>query len=95
MLDTGLNNDILKTLIHELRHAYQNAAIDNPYLYVVSDETWNEWKNNYKVNNYINGGSNGYREQPIEWDAINFARQKKYINAVDKQLITYEGSWEK
>ena len=36
-----------------------------------------------------------YREQPIEWDAINFARQKRYINVVDKQLITYEGSWEK
>ena len=44
---------------------------------------------------YINGGSNGYREQPIEWAAINFAWQKRYINAVDKQLITYEGSWEK
>lgn len=94
-LPKSTSNEVVKILIHELRHAYQNAVIDNPGLYVVSDETRNEWQNNYNVNNYIDGGSNGYREQPVEWDAINFAKEKNYINAVDKQLITYEGSWEK
>ena len=88
-------NYVIKVLIHELRHAYQDAAMNNPNLYVVSDETRNEWKSNYTINNYINGGSEGYREQALEWDAVNFANQSDKINSTNRELLTYEGSWTK
>ena len=79
------------SVIHELRHAYQNAAIDNSDLYVVSDETRDVWKEN--IDNYISGGQIGYEEQPIEWDVRNFANQS--LGEINIDLITYEGSWEK
>ena len=94
-LNKGLNNGIVKTLIHELRHAYQNAVIDNPNLFIVSDETRSAWENNLTTDNYISGGKEGYREQAVEWDAINFAGQRNYINEVNKDLVVYEGSWTK
>lgn len=90
-------NQILKTVIHELRHAYQGAAIDNPNLYVVSQETRNAWKENLSLGNYISYEEDkaAYRAQPVEWDAQNFAMQKGQIDEIDRDLVTYEGSWTK
>lgn len=67
---------MFSTLIHEMRHAYQHAAVNNPGQFQVSAETLTSWENNF--NNYVSSGSGGYdayRAQPIEADARAFARQ--------------------
>lgn len=96
-VDPLAGNQVLKTVIHELRHAYQNAAINNPNLYVVSEETRNAWKENLIPGNYISYEEDkaSYRAQPVEWDAQNFAIQKRQIAIIDRNLVTYEGSWAK
>ncbi len=91
------NNGVIKTLIHEMRHAYQWAATENPDLYVVSDETRTVWAENLRIENYIKASEENkyaYRAQPVEWDAANFAMQGKNINDAKKATIIYEGSWE-
>lgn len=101
-LDPKAGKQVLKTVIHELRHAYQNAVIDNPNLYVVSEETRMVWYENTRIEgNYIRLDSetatteewNRYYAQPVEWDARNFAMQYEEIKDIDRDLITYEGSW--
>ena len=81
--------ELLNTIVHETRHAYQHAAIDNPNLYVVSNETISQWKNN--INDYTEPaeGYNSYYEQPIEWDANGF------MGKLDKDNHNpqYAGSW--
>lgn len=64
--------DLLGTVGHELRHAYQHEAVKNPTNFMVSKETIDKWKNNFK--NYIDGDTDydRYRNQPIEVDARNF-----------------------
>ncbi|MDD3253302.1 MAG: hypothetical protein PHV18_12170 [Lachnospiraceae bacterium] len=76
---------LMKTISHELRHAYQNAAVENPDQFVVSDErlkTWEDNINNYKQQSgFMKEGMNdkdaykAYRSQTIEKDARNFAKQ--------------------
>lgn len=81
--------ELLNTVVHETRHAYQHAAIDNPNLYVVSNETISQWKNN--IDDYTKPveGYNSYYEQPIEWDANGF------VGKLDKNNHNpqYAGSW--
>jgi hypothetical protein len=64
--------ELLETVSHELRHAYQHEAIDHPTDYMVSKETIDIWKKNFK--NYIRSGTDysGYRNQPVEVDARDF-----------------------
>ena len=64
--------ELLETVSHELRHAYQHEAIDHPTDYMVSEETIDIWKENFK--NYISSGDDyqGYRNQPVEVDARDF-----------------------
>ena len=64
--------DLLETVSHELRHAYQNEAVDHPTKYMVSKETIDTWKKNFK--NYISSdkGYEKYRNQPVEVDAREF-----------------------
>lgn len=64
--------DLLETVSHELRHAYQHEAVDHPTRYLVSQETIDTWKDNFK--NYINSGTDydAYRAQPVEVDARDF-----------------------
>ena len=64
--------DLLETVSHELRHAYQNEAVDYPTKYMVSKETIDTWKKNFK--NYISSdkGYEKYRNQPVEVDAREF-----------------------
>ena len=71
--------DLIETVSHELRHAYQQEAVDNPTDYMVSKETIELWKENF--DNYISSGTDykKYREQPVEVDARDFQ-----INRNDK-----------
>lgn len=64
--------DLLETVSHELRHAYQHEAVDHPTEYMVSDETIKSWK--YNINHYISASTDyqGYRDQVIEVDARDF-----------------------
>lgn len=64
--------DLLETVSHELRHAYQHEAIDHPTQFMVSKETIDTWKNNF--DNYINSDTDydAYRAQPVEVDARDF-----------------------
>ncbi|WP_027296441.1 hypothetical protein [Robinsoniella sp. KNHs210] len=67
---------LFTTITHEMRHAYQHAAVDHPTDYQVDKDTINSWKDNFK--NYISSddGYENYRNQPVESDAREFAGQK-------------------
>ena len=73
----------------------QTDAVENPGLFVVSKETLEKWNDNYTVENYITHDNPGYREQPLEWDATNFAHNTYELSLINPDLVTYEGSWEK
>ncbi len=77
---------LITTITHEMRHAYQQAACDNPDKYVVSEETiasWQESIDNYKSQSdfMVEDGMSSqeayeaYRNQTIERDARDFAGQ--------------------
>ena len=83
---------IMQTMIHEMRHAYQHAAINDPDSYQVSPETIAQWKDNFE---HYKSTSNGatypeYVSQPIEWDAKNFAKQYNDLTNANPE---YRGSW--
>lgn len=69
--------DLMETVSHELRHAYQHEAISNPTDYMVSKETIDIWEENF--DNYISSGTDyeKYREQPVEVDARDFQIQRE------------------
>lgn len=81
---------IMKTLIHEMRHAYQHAAVENPENFNVSEETINQWRDNF--DHYIDGNDDfdAYQAQAIEYDANSFAKSYGSTNNVTP---TYGGSW--
>ncbi len=85
---------IMNTVIHELRHAYQHSAVDDPSSYNVSPETIRIWEHNLKPENY-KSTSKGYTyeeyvSQPVEWDAKNFAKQYSDLTNANPE---YVGSW--
>lgn len=85
---------LMTTMIHEMRHAYQHAAVDNPEKFQVSEETISQWRENFKKGNY-KSTDDGYTyeeyvSQPVEWDAKNFAQQYTDISNADP---VYVGSW--
>ncbi|WP_298069902.1 hypothetical protein [uncultured Mailhella sp.] len=83
---------IMQTMIHEMRHAYQYAAVEDPGSYNVSAETIEQWKNNFAPGNYYSGDDySRYVSQPIEYDAKNFAKQ---YNDLARAKPEYKGSWE-
>ena len=87
---------IMQTMIHEMRHAYQHAAVRDPESYTVSAETIAVWEENLPPENY-KSTKRGYTyteyvSQPIEWDAKNMAKQ---YSDVANAKPEYEGSWSK
>jgi len=65
--------DLIETIGHELRHAYQHEAVAHPDRFTVSQGTLDAWSNN--INNYLDSDTYGfeaYRNQPIEVDARDF-----------------------
>ena len=84
---------IMQTVVHEMRHAYQHAAVDNPDSYEVSRETIRQWKNNFSNYKSTSDGHTTYSEyvsQPVEYDAKNFAKQFTDLSGAKP---TYTGSW--
>ena len=86
---------LFRTLIHEVRHAYQHETISDPLRHMVSDETREHWERNMR--NYIRGG-NAYFVQPVEWDAFNFSRTlPSSVRVVVSVRLSpqpkYRGSW--
>lgn len=72
---------LLTTIVHELRHAYQHAAVDNPTRYQVSQETidaWSESFDTYQAEYQRSVRENDieiYRNIVVERDARWFAGQ--------------------
>ena len=90
--DASRSYHFLKTVPHELRHAYQNETVDAPGHHIVSEETRQVWDDN--IEDYVSvraGGMDAYQEQPIEWDARGFAGQDLRASNLNPE---YEGSWE-
>ena len=92
-----------QTVVHEMRHAYQNYCINNPDKVLVSRETINKWAENNLPGHYVSVDKNApphiralqydaYLRQPIEWDAKNFAGQLRDVKGCTPD---YEGSWTK
>lgn len=79
--------NLVSTVVHEMRHYYQQEAVRDPDQYVVSEETIQAWEdsiNNYKSTEEFmeeDGMSKkkaykAYKDQEIESDARWFAKQK-------------------
>lgn len=67
--------ETLDTIIHELRHAVQHKAVEQPGFWDVEEERRLAWANNMAPGNYIPPQANirAYANQPIERDAVTFA----------------------
>ncbi len=82
---------IMQTSVHEMRHAYQHAAMDQPQDFTVSQETVDRWRENDKNYKTVDkDGYDAYVGQPVEWDAKNFAKQ---YSDVEGKTPEYAGSW--
>ena len=69
--------ETIDTIVHELRHAVQHHAIDNPGFWNIDVNTLNSWKYNTRHGNYIRPEVDleGYSNQPIEKDAFHFSSE--------------------
>ena len=67
------SEEVMKTIMHESRHAYQDFAINYPEQVSVDKATIKMWKDNFK--NYISPELDfeAYCNQPVEKDANEFA----------------------
>lgn len=90
VLEGNNSYKVMKTMIHEMRHAYQHAAVMNPESFNVSQETIEQWRTNF--DHYISGDTDfdAYRAQAIEYDANSFAKSYGSTRNVNP---TYGGSW--
>lgn len=70
-------DEMVDTIVHEGRHAYQQYAINNPG--VISDsEVVDQFEENLLPGNYLTANDYGqaaYENQPIEADAFEYAGQ--------------------
>ena len=96
--------EIAKTIVHEVRHAYQHETVRGVNDHVVSKTTKGWWEKRFpkqwkgsKKPYYVTGGGEAYLAQSIEWDAKHFATQPDYIifEILNGYTITpeYRGSW--
>ena len=82
MLNNYSYSYIMDTVAHEMRHAYQHAAVKDPDSFTVSESTLKSWDNNF--DNYISydqkkNNFQQYRDQPVESDARGYAGEVDYI----------------
>lgn len=63
------------TIVHELRHAVQNKAVEEPGFWDIDEARRKAWEENLKPGNYIDPQVDirGYMMQPTENDATTFA----------------------
>lgn len=72
--DPKYYDQIMKTMVHELRHGYQYSVVNHPEKYKVSEETINAWRENFNdYKTFEEAGYEEYKNQPIEKDARKFA----------------------
>lgn len=91
VIENGDENDfpsygLLSTIVHEMRHAYQNEVCENPDKYVVTEETRAMWKESFDTYKNHEGfmaegmskdeAFEAYRKQAVEKDARKFAKEK-------------------
>lgn len=72
--DTSVN-EIVDTIVHEGRHAYQDYAVNNPG-FDSNTELVNQWAENFEPGNYLTSEEFGYemyQNQPVEADAWSYA----------------------
>lgn len=84
---SNLNSySLMKTIVHEMRHAYQHAACQNPEAFNVSPETIAQWQDsfdNYRSSTDFQNdfgmspsdAHQAYKDQAVERDAREFAGQ--------------------
>ncbi|MBR6186067.1 MAG: hypothetical protein IKQ41_07355 [Clostridia bacterium] len=85
-LDIRSREELMTTVVHEMRHAYQRAVVNDPSGYIVSEETAKAWEQNNIPGNYIEYDPhdpaktdyNAYHDQPIEADAFGFSESVNY-----------------
>lgn len=66
--------NLIDTIAHEGRHAYQHWAVEHPGFHP-NDKEVEAWRENMKPGNYVDGSKDGlmaYRLQPIEADAWKY-----------------------
>lgn len=76
ILQSGLNcEEPVDTILHEVRHAIQFDAINNPSKYDIPASILEKWR--YEINNYIHASLDfeAYSQQSIEIDANEWAGQ--------------------
>lgn len=75
LLKDGDAQEVMETIIHESRHAFQDFAINHPEQVSVDMETINTWKYNFA--NYISPEFDfeAYENQPVEADANEFSER--------------------
>ncbi len=85
---------VSRTVIHEMRHAYQKYAITHPEKVLASRETIKAWAGNQPPFNYKSTSAGysfeEYVGQPVEWDAKSFAGQLMELRGATPE---YRGSW--
>jgi len=81
--------EIIKTIFHEVRHAYQHESVLKKNNHIVNSKTIQWWAKNLPQGYegftgkdesewYYNVAATAkYLGQPIEWDAKKFAKQEK------------------
>ena len=71
--------EVMNTMVHEMRHAYQHAVVDSPDKFDVAQSTVDSWAadfDDYKTPD--SDGFKAYYSQPVEADARSFAAGIKY-----------------
>lgn len=82
---------LIQTIIHEMRHAYQHQVVEHPENFSVTQETVEQWRNNFEhYRSMSEYGYDSYVTQPIEYDAKKFAKQ---YGDVFSYKPDYAGSW--
>lgn len=66
---------LMETILHESRHAYQDYAINNPEKVSVDADTIMVWKNNFEHYICPEFDYEAYFNQPVEADANDFAER--------------------
>lgn len=85
LLSGGFLPDLLDTVAHEGRHAYQHYAITHDGFHPNQAEV-SQWRENMMPGNYVDGtkvGYHFYRNQPIEADS--FAYGDRFSDAVSPE----------
>ncbi len=82
--------DVMNTMVHEMRHAYQHEAVRNPSDFIVSEETAKSWESNF--DDYIEyteeeNNFDEYRYQPVEADAHDIADYVEYDTGIERRFL--------